>query len=383
LLKEFFNATIRLTTGRTPLLRGRLYRAKIMVVLNSTNRSLPAFAGQALRSLAFLSPVRDELFVEIIPKQKNEPHRGGLYLKYFFVLILTLLSISGVGFSDNDCKIQIYKAGRNYNPVGYDLSNPDKIDDLPGILHEISGITEIDNSTIASIQDENGVLVIYDLSKSRISNQFLFHSDGDYEGIARAGNTIFVLRSDGELFEIPNYKSAEFTSIKYKTEIPAKDNEGLCYYKKKNMLLIGPKSDIEGKKKSKRAIYGFSLETKKLLDKPVIKFDPEEIKEYATKNKLNLPVTEKKNEKSEPKIELRTSAIGIHPLTNKLFLISGIEKILFVFDLDGTLEYMEKLDPELFNQPEGITFLNNGDMLISNEGGPGKATLLRFNYKIK
>ena len=96
---------------------------------------------------------------------------------------------------------------------------------------------------------------------------------------------------------------------------------------------------------------------------------------------LNLPGTIKKNEKSEPKIELRTSAIGIHPLTNKLFLISGIEEILFVFDLNGTLEYMEKLDPKLFNQPEGITFLNNGDLLISNEGGPGSATLLRFNYK--
>jgi hypothetical protein len=44
---------------------------------------------------------------------------------------------------------------------------------------------------------------------------------------------------------------------------------------------------------------------------------------------------------------------------------------------------MEKLNPELFNQPEGIAFLNNGDMLISNEGGPGNATLLRFNYKLK
>jgi hypothetical protein len=302
-------------------------------------------------------------------------------MKYFSILIIALLSIFGCGFRDNDIEGQTSGAVRNYNPVGYDLSRPDKIDVLPGILHEISGITEIDNSTIASIQDENGVLVFYDLSKSRIKNQYIFHNDGDYEGIARAVNTIFVLRSDGILYEIPDYRADEFAGNKYKTEIPAKDNEGLCYYKNKNMLLIGPKSDIEGKKKSKRAIYGFSLETKKLLEKPVIKFDLEEIKDYATKHKLNLPVTKKKNEKSEPKIELRTSDICIHPLTNKLFLISGVEQILFVFDLTGALEYMEKLDPELFNQPEGITFLNNGDMLISNEGGTGNATLLRFNYR--
>lgn len=297
------------------------------------------------------------------------------------ILIITLLSIFGCKFKDNNSKVQTFEAGRNYNPVGYDLSNPDKIDVLPAILHEISGITEIDNSTIACIQDENGILVIYDLSKNSIRNYFTFQSDGDYEGIARAGNKIFVVRSDGILYEIPDYKSAGLTSISYKTGIPVKDNEGLCYFKKNNMLLIGPKSDIEDKKKDKRAIYGFSLETKKLLDKPVIKFDLEAIKEYAIKNNLNLPGTIKKNEKSEPKIELRASAIGFHPLTNKLFLISGIEEILFVFDLNGTIEYMEKLDPKLFNQPEGITFLNNGDMLISNEGGPGSATLLRFNYK--
>jgi hypothetical protein len=297
------------------------------------------------------------------------------------VIFIALLSIIGCKFKNNNDKIQTIKSGRNYNPVGYDLSNPDKIYFLPGILHEISGITEIDDSTIACIQDENGILVIYDLSKNSIRKYFTFQSNGDYEGIARAGNKIFVLRSDGILYEIPDYKSAGLTSLSFKTGIPAKDNEGLCYFKKNNMLLMGPKSDIEDKKKDKRAIYGFSLETKKPLDKPVIKFDLEEIKEYAIKNKLILPLSEKKNEKPEPKIELRSSAIGIHPLTNKLFLISGIEKILFVFDLNGTLEYMEKLDPKLFNQPEGITFLNNGDMLISNEGGQGNATLLRFNYK--
>ena len=299
------------------------------------------------------------------------------------ILFITLLSIFSCKFKNTNHSIQTFETGRNYNPVGYDLSNPDKIDVLPAILHEISGITEIDNSNIACIQDENGILVIYDLSKSTINQHFIFHGDGDYEGIARAGNTIFVLRSDGTLYEIQDYKSAGYTNILFKTEIPASDNEGLCYDKKNNWLLIGPKSNIVGEKKSKRAIYGFSLGTKYILEKPVVKFDLKAIKEYAIENKLDLPVTYKKNEKPEPEIELRTSAIGIHPVTNKLFLISGIEQIFFVFNLDGTLEYMEKLDPKLFNQPEGITFLNNGDMLISNEGGSGTATLLRFNYKLR
>ena len=55
------------------LFTGRTYGAKFMVVLISTNSSL-------LRSLTYVSPVRDYLFVEIIYKQTNEPHRGDLFV---------------------------------------------------------------------------------------------------------------------------------------------------------------------------------------------------------------------------------------------------------------------------------------------------------------
>ena len=88
----------------------------------------------------------------------------------------------------------------------------------------------------------------------------------------------------------------------------------------------------------------------------------------------------KKGHKKIPDLELRPSAIGIHPFTNKLFVLSGMEHILYVFNTNGNIEYIEKLDPGLFIQPEGITFLKNGDMLISNEGRNNRATILRFNY---
>ena len=90
---------------------------------------------------------------------------------------------------------------------------------------------------------------------------------------------------------------------------------------------------------------------------------------------------DKKKDEKKPIIEFRPSAIGIHPLTNKLFVVSGMEKLLFVFDMSGNIEFIEKLDPDIFNQPEGITFLKNGDMLISNEDKKNnKPTIVRFNY---
>jgi hypothetical protein len=49
--------------------------------------------------------------------------------------------------------------------------------------------------------------------------------------------------------------------------------------------------------------------------------------------------------------------------------------------MNGTIDSMERLDKDLFAQPEGITFMENGDMLISNEGAKGIPTIVRFNYR--
>jgi hypothetical protein len=268
-------------------------------------------------------------------------------------------------------------------PIAYNLSAPDKVIVLPSSLNEISGITEINASSVACIQDNNGILFIYDLKKEQIKIQDYFYENGDYEGIAWVDNIIYVLRSDGGLFAITNYESSTFKVLSYITGIPANDNEGLCYDQKADRLLIGPKSNVGEKSanKDRRFIYSFDLKSKKLLAEPAFIFDLSVIKKFALKNKIKVPLTNpKKGHKKEPIIEFRISALGINPLTNKLFVLSGIEQLLLVFNMEGTIEYMGKLDPDLFPQPEGITFLKNGDMLISNESHGKMPTIVRLNY---
>lgn len=294
---------------------------------------------------------------------------------------MTCLSLSGCGNPGSPGEPGLPSPEKNYSLIGYDLKSPDLRYLLPAVLHEISGITVIDTSTIAAIQDENGVLFFFDLEKGSVRRHFFFHADGDYEGIARVGKTIYVLRSDAVLYEIPDYEEGEFTRTYYRLGLPAAESEGLCYDSGNNRLLIAPKSNIEDAKKSRRVVYGFDLKKKKLIEKPVIKFDLSEIRKYAEDYLPDLTVPGKKKAKKEFQIELRPSAIAIHPLTNRLYVISAIEKLLFVFNMEGSVEHIERFDPQLFNQPEGITFLDNGDMLISNEGGAGRATLLRFNYR--
>ena len=51
------------------------------------------------------------------------------------------------------------------NKLGYDFSKPTLNDELPPILHEISGLAIIDSTSIACIQDEDGILFIYNIKR--------------------------------------------------------------------------------------------------------------------------------------------------------------------------------------------------------------------------
>jgi hypothetical protein len=268
--------------------------------------------------------------------------------------------------------------------TGYNLTAPDASFILPDVLHEISGLSNIDATSVACIQDEKGIVFIYDIVKKEIKDQFNFSIDGDYEGIARVDKTLYILRSDGTLFEISNPESKDFDLDYYDTGIPAKDNEGLCYDKDNNRLLIACKSKV-GKgdeNKDKRLIYAFDLKTKTISKEPVFDFDIKVILQFALNNKINLPTKkDKKDHSSEPVLKFRTSEICINPVTKKLFLLSADDHLLFIFNMKGKIEQIAKLNPEIFNQAEGLTFFENGDMLISNEGQDKKPTLLKFNYK--
>ena len=50
----------------------------------------------------------------------------------------------------------------------YNLSSPTKTYTLPATLNEISGITILNNNEIACVQDELGIIYIYDLKEGKI-----------------------------------------------------------------------------------------------------------------------------------------------------------------------------------------------------------------------
>ena len=130
----------------------------------------------------------------------------------------------------------------------------------------------------------------------------------------------------------------------------------------------------------KKAVYSFDLETQKLNDLPAIIIDLKEIEALTPDNPLNKTI----RRLTSPLADLsgfKPAALAVHPITGQIFIISSVRKVLLAYNRNGTLEALWVLSEDLFRQPEGLAFLPNGDLFISNEGGNGKATLLRFNYK--
>jgi uncharacterized protein YjiK len=72
------------------------------------------------------------------------------------------------------------------------------------------------------------------------------------------------------------------------------------------------------------------------------------------------------------------SAIAVHPLTNEVYLLANVGKLLMVLGPQGEIRHCVPLSPRVFRQPEGICFTNTGDLVISNEGQDGSGKILVF-----
>lgn len=237
--------------------------------------------------------------------------------------------------------------------------------ELPDVLKEISGIAFIGDHKIAGVQDEIGTIFIYNLKTSTIENTIEFAGPGDFEGIAIANSTAYVLRADGTIFSVENYSSDPKTR-KFETFLTSKqDVEGLAYDEENNRLLLAIKEE-DPYSKIYKGVYAFNLRSMKARQKPVFKIA------------LKDPIFENLDEK-KLKNNFKPSEIGIHPNTGKMMLLEGKNPKLLLLDEEGNTEKLLLLDEDKFPQPEGLTFGPKGELYISNEGSP--ATIHRISLQ--
>ncbi|HEV8272054.1 MAG TPA: SdiA-regulated domain-containing protein [Chitinophagaceae bacterium] len=237
--------------------------------------------------------------------------------------------------------------------------------EMPKELTEISGLSNIDDKRFACVQDELGTIFIYNIGSSSVEKEIPFGVVGDYEGLAVVGETVWVLRADGKLFEVNNINVAKPSVKEYSTHLTIKqDSEGLCYDKKNNRLLIAIKG-AELETQDYKGIYAFDLSSKKMNQQPVFKIDL--LNEIFGTNGLG----------KKKKGSMNPSGISIHPLNGDMYIIDGRDPKLLIMDAAGTIKKLYQLNNNEFAQPEGITFNAAGDLFISNEGTKQPGNILQ------
>lgn len=236
--------------------------------------------------------------------------------------------------------------------------------DLPKALNEVSGIAWIGDNQIACVQDEDGIIFVYDLSTSRIEDKIDFGSGGDFEGIAVVEQDIYVLRSDGIIIEVSDFLGKDPQVKKHVTNLnrlAGINIEGLCADAENNRLLLAVK-ERKGSSKQKE-IYAVDLNQK------------------VSENKLLFTVdfTDPVFQKVKGKEKFMPGEIGIHPKTGEYFILDGSEPKLLIAEKDGTLKELFMLRLEEFGNPEGLTFSPSGELYISNEAEHAPANILKIS----
>ena len=234
--------------------------------------------------------------------------------------------------------------------------------ELPDYLEEVSGLATFGSKHLLMHNDEEGIIFIYDLTSKKIVRKVKIGDKKikeDFEGIAVKGDTVFLSTSNGKIYSVLLKDKSEAEVI-YVEKMKTNDKinlEGLCYNEDFNTLILPNKIEVDKKHRDERKIYSFDIAKKKFSKESLIKVSLDELnKKYKIDN-------------------FSPTAIEIHPLNKNIFILSSHEKCIIELNPEGRIINAAKLDEKNHRQPEGLTFLSNLSMVISNEASGKKAEL--------
>lgn len=260
----------------------------------------------------------------------------------------------------------------------YDLKKPETKYFLPYALSEISGITLLNDTSLLCIEDERGRVYEYNLHTRKITNAIHFSDPGDFEGIEVVNDTIYVLESDGDIYEFSYTNEDHSKPIKYENPLRRKnDTEGLGFNPNTGNLMIACKEeqDIKGVNAKGKTVYEFDIKNKKLIHQPIFDLTAEHMDTFFEANRDYTY--------DQERIKFEPSAIAHNPIDGYFYLLASVGKMLIVLNSTGTIKATYPIVPRILSQPEGIAFDSQGNLYISSEGEGDRGYILKFNPKHK
>ena len=263
----------------------------------------------------------------------------------YFSQILTFII-----FVNWQCTPGTQKLSTELFPESYDLDNFQKIL-LEDDLEEVSGLERVGENQSWAIEEKQK-----------------FAKNNDIEDIAWVKDVAWVLQSDGTLYEVSSPLTKNAKTTKYDFPIEKKrDLEAMVVSENGDYLYVFCKSCKWDKGTEEASVFRFDLTSKQYESASFITLERGEIQKHLA-NKDKAP------------LEIKPAAVALHPIEKQFYVLSSTDKWLLITDLDFNPIIVYRLNPELFKQPEGMTFDPEGNMYISNEARGGEPNILVFPY---
>ena len=278
--------------------------------------------------------------------------------KWAAIIITAVLVIAGVIYG-------IYQA------TDYDFNDATKSYrivkqwELPHELEEVSGIHWIDDEKIACVQDEDGIIFIFDLNASEVVKEYKFAGSGDYEALTYMDGEYWVAESNGKLFNVKDLEGREEEAEEFELDFEYRNNiEGLAV-KDDGTLWLAVKDRNLDNSGDYKGIYSYDPSRKKLNFDPVLKIS---YKDFAFKRLKT----------GNPRKLVRPSDLAFHPLNDDIYVLDAEFQKFLILNESGKIKALHLLDPEEFSQPEGLCFSPSGRMFIANEGLGGSPNIIEI-----
>ena len=243
---------------------------------------------------------------------------------------------------------------------------PDKVFQLPKALNEISGLAIASNTSVFAHNDEHGIVYEINTENGAISRAFAFGDptvSGDFEGIAVSDGRIYLLTSNGRIYEAPIGEHGERVIFNvYDTGLRDRcEFEGLANAETPGEFLLLCKRSAKDLPKRAINIYRWSAADKLPLD------------ELSMSISLKGALSENQADAFRPSAIERRDDGG-------LIIISAANAMLLEVSADGEISRSALLGKNTHQQAEGVAISSAGDIIIADEGarrGHGKVSIYK------
>lgn len=231
---------------------------------------------------------------------------------------------------------------------------------LPATLREVSGFAVAADGLVLTHNDSRGRVLALDPATGEVRRRYVLAGEPrrDFEGIAVAGDSVYLMTSTGQIYLFRDGADGDTVSFEVLETGLGRlcELEGLAWDPAGRVLLIPCKVQYGAGIRNGLLLFRWSPDHRRPATPPVI-----QIPAGALRNTLRVSV-------------LRATAVEVDTASDRILVLSSQPQALVELDRSGQLRLAVGLRSSRHPQPEALALLPDA-LVIGDEGGTGRGTM--------